>query len=93
MEDIKHEDMIKRVEEHFAGREDKTILMHRVLTLSQKDESVEEFTMGVMVAAHQYSLGDMKDTLTVHVVVKGLRNAKLKTELQHVASMSRWREH
>lgn len=34
--------------------------------------------------AWQCSLGDMKDALPVHVVVKGLWNEKLKTELLQI---------
>lgn len=80
--DIRYETLIERFEDYFGGRENKTILRHRFLTLVQgEEESLSDFTTRATRCSKQCQLGELQDDMTVHIVIKGIKNEKLKSEL------------
>ena len=82
VQDIKYEELRGRFDQYFSGRENKTILRHRFLSMGQREgESLSDFVQRVKSASGPCGWGDMSEDMPVHVVLKGLVNEELKGEL------------
>ena len=88
VEEISYDELVGRFNEYFGGRENKTILRHRFLCMQQEPgESLSAFVQRVETASHQCQLRNMREDLAVHVVIKGLRDEQLKSELLKIAEI------
>jgi hypothetical protein len=86
--DIQYEKLVEDFERYFGGRENKTILRHRFLTLTQGEgETLNDFTTRATRSGRQCQLGGLLGDMTIHVIIKGLRNEKLKSELLQIADI------
>lgn len=82
VDDIQFDSIVEKFEQHFAGRENKTILRHRFLNMKQeRGEELSEFTQRVIKHSHSCQLGELREDMAIHVIINGLSEEKLKTEL------------
>lgn len=82
VEELQYPDLVRRFTDYFKGRENVTILRHRFLTMEQGgEETNQQFITRARAAGGRCQLGGAQEDMVVHVVIKGLRDEKLKTEL------------
>lgn len=79
---IQYEDLERRFEEFFTRRENKILLRHRMLVCEQKDEEdVTGFIERVTKMAGQCQFGALKEDMIMQVVIKGMKDDKLRNDL------------
>jgi hypothetical protein len=86
---IQYEELVRRFNAHFEGRENKTILRHRFLNLRQGEtEGVEAFVQRVREQAKRCQLGDLEGDLANHVIINGLNEDSLRTDLLKIPNIT-----
>ena len=89
VEAIQYDALKTRFDNHFQGRENKTILRHRFLCMTQESgESLSVFSQRVIQLSRQCQLGDLREDLAIHMIIKGMREEKLKTEMLRMADIT-----
>lgn len=82
VDDIEYDSLVKKFEEHFAGRENKLILRHRFLNCKQmNEERITVYISRVSGLAAKCALGGMRDDLVVQIVINNMISDKLRKEL------------
>lgn len=81
VKDIQFEDTARWVEEYFSKRENKTNLRYCFLNLKQSQGEVNDYIQQVLKLSHSCQLEGLQEDLAIHVMINGMTNEKLKTEL------------
>ena len=88
VEDIRYERVVARFEEYFRGRENKTILRHRLFNSRQKPgEEQSDFIKRMKRLASQCQLAALENDMAVHAIINGLEDDKLRSVLLQRADL------
>ena len=88
MEDIRYERLVTRFEEYVRGRENKTILRHRLFNSRQKPgEEQSGFIKRMKRLASQCQLAALESDMAVHAIINGLEDDKLQSLLLQRADL------
>lgn len=86
---IRYGDLETRFEEFFTRRENKILLRHRMLVSEQKDEEdVTGFMERVTKMASQCQFGALREDMIMQVVIKGMKDDKLRNDLLVMADLT-----
>lgn len=86
--DISYNDIAGRFEDRFQLRQNLFVTRHRFLSLEQvASEKIEEFIDRVIASSIYCNFGGLEDEMVIQMIVKGLRDDKLRKELLYTKDL------
>ena len=82
VEDILYEDMKERFELHFTRKENIIATRHRFLSIEMEaGETMDGYVERIDRSSRSCRFGDLREAMVVHMVIKGMKEDKLRKEL------------
>lgn len=89
LEDIRYDTVVDRFDTYFRGRENKTILRHRMMKQKQgENEPLSDYIARVVDLSMGCQLGDLREDMAIHVMLGGMRNEDLVQEILRIPDLN-----